>query len=53
MIGTIVPIGLLAKGTLMPLGLPVVPDEYIMLWPPTSSEIGDSGCSHVCASHEA
>lgn len=43
MIGTTASIGLLANGTLIPLGRPVVPDEYIIMWPPTSSVIAVCG----------
>jgi hypothetical protein len=36
----------------MPLGRPVVPDEYSMSVPAISSEIGVVGCRAISRSHE-
>ena len=45
-------IGLAFASRLMPLGRPVVPDEYSMSEPAISSTIGVVGCAAMASSHD-
>ncbi len=48
--GSGVPTGLRSSWYRMPFGRPVVPDEYIMAWPSSSSARGSVGCALIASS---